>query len=504
MTKAAGLQIVISVLDESAAGFRAVLGRVQGLGDATARVGVTLAKTFAIGATAAGAMAGAVGTFGLSMNNQMEQVSAQLMAFTKDGAKTAEILDMIRERAAKTPFSFEQMATAAAGLMPAAKAAGESLEGLIETAEILAASNPAQGLEGAAFALREAVSGDFVSLMERFNLPRTMINQLKEEGLPNLEIVRRAMLGVGYDADLVSNLAQTATGRWSTFKDTLQGLAATITQPIFDRLSGGLGGVNDWLERMKPRLEEVAVRIGDWLAENADKAATALGKIIPVIADTVRTLAPVVRSMLAYGTSMAENLAIGLIQGAGYIVTALTGIGEIIASWLKPGSPPKLLPDLDQWGQKAAEVYLQGWALADTTPLTALATAIRDRLGAAIQSTVTAHNDLTAAQERLRAESERMRGILNPLQIGMRDLDEQLRRLAISQEQAMRPLLAGLEEIDQRLRDARDAFAEQLAPLDAELQAIRDRRDEIERQTRLKEIDKQLADETLDASQREL
>ena len=195
---------------------------------------------------------------GLDLNRSMENVTAQLNAFTKDGDKSAAILDMIRERAAKTPFEFNEMARATAGLLPAAKASGAELESLVEKAEILAASNPAQGLEGAAFSLREAVSGDFTSIIERFNLPRQFINKLKDEGVPALEIVQRAMKEVGFDTDLVANLAETADGKWSTFKDTFQGFAAQITKPIFDTFSSSLGSVNGWLDSNAPKLNELA------------------------------------------------------------------------------------------------------------------------------------------------------------------------------------------------------------------------------------------------------
>lgn len=231
------------------------LGTLQSIGKTA--LGVAGGGLLAIG----GGMAAAAFT-GFSMNKSMENVTAQLNAFTKDGAKSAEILEMIRERAAKTPFEFNEMAKATAGLLPAAKASGQGLESLIEKAEILAASNPAQGLEGAAFALREAVSGDFTSIIERFNLPRQFINKLKEEGVPNLEIVSRAMKEVGFDTDLVANLAETADGRWSTFMDTLTGVAATITKPIFDSFSAGLGSVNSWLSANEPLLTQMANVIG--------------------------------------------------------------------------------------------------------------------------------------------------------------------------------------------------------------------------------------------------
>jgi hypothetical protein len=173
---------------------------------------------------------------GFAFNNSMEQVTAQLNAFTKDGAASAEILEMIKTRAAATPFEFDAMAKAASALLPASKMAGVGLEQLIEQAEILAASNPAQGLEGAAFSLKEALSGDFASIIERFNLPRQYLNQLKAEGVPALEAVRMAMKQMGLDTDLVTNMAATFDGRMSTLKDTFTGFVSTITQPVFNVL----------------------------------------------------------------------------------------------------------------------------------------------------------------------------------------------------------------------------------------------------------------------------
>lgn len=259
------------VLQSVARSLQTVANEAQTVGS---RVGSTLATIGKIGLGAAAIGVGAIGvafgkvaTTGFSFNNSMEQVRAQLNAFTKDGQKSAEILDMIRERAAKTPFAFEDMARATAGLIPAATMAQIPLEKLVETAEILAASNPAEGLEGAAFALREAVSGDFTSLIERFNLPRQYINQLKEEGIPNIEIVRRAMLAMGYDAELVANMANTLQGRWSTLMDTLQGFAALITEPMFEGISAGLGTLNQTLDENKPKIESVARAIGETLGQ---------------------------------------------------------------------------------------------------------------------------------------------------------------------------------------------------------------------------------------------
>lgn len=267
------LSLIIEATDNASS----VLG---GIGKTLGNLG-RVAGGLALGGIAAlGAGVVKFASDGLSLNNSMEKVTAQLNAFTKDGAKTADIIDMVRKRAAKTPFEFNEMAKAATALLPASKQAQTGLEGIIEQAEILAASNPAEGLEGAAFALKEAVSGDFTSIIERFNLPRQYINDLKKEGVPNLEIVRRAMKEMGLDVDLVSNLAETAEGRWSTFKDTLSGVAATATKPIFEAMSKGLAGVNTVLEANAPLLERVGETIAGVLTQGIEGISAVLPRII--------------------------------------------------------------------------------------------------------------------------------------------------------------------------------------------------------------------------------
>lgn len=208
--------------------------------------------------TVTGAVGGLANAVGFDLANQMEQATAQFNAFTKDSAKSAEIIEQVRVEAAKTPFTFQEMTMAAAGLLPVTKASGESLQDLLKDAEVLSASNPMQGFEGAVFSLREAVTGDFTSIIERFNLSRSTINKLKEEGVPNIEIVRKAMLEMGFDSDLVSAKAETLEGRWSTFQDTIDNLKMRLAQPIFEAAKEGLMGLGGVLEDSMPLLEGMA------------------------------------------------------------------------------------------------------------------------------------------------------------------------------------------------------------------------------------------------------
>ena len=252
---------------------RAASGAVGALGQ-IGLAGLGL-QTLAAGAKGLG------DALGFGLNAELENTKAQLVAFTKDGAQAEKILADIKKEASLTPFAFGEMAKATAGLMPVAKQSGIALMDLVKQAEILAASNPAQGLEGAAVALKEAVGGDFVSVIERFNLPRGMLNQLKADGVPALQAVGMAMKSMGFDADLVTGLAATATGRWSTFMDTMDGLRASFSKPMFELFSAGLGGLQTLLDDNAESLTGAAEAAGAFAGKLLTDGVAAVKGFLP-------------------------------------------------------------------------------------------------------------------------------------------------------------------------------------------------------------------------------
>ena len=329
--------------------FGGIGGAVGGMIGGLSRIGLAGMGISAL----AGAARGLGEALGVGLNIEIEDVRAQIMAFTKDAKLTEQVLATVRKEADKTPFSFREIAAATAGLMPAARQANEPLMDLVKTAEILAASNPAQGLEGAAFALREAVSGDFMSVITRFNLPRSYITQLKQEGVPALEAVRRAMTAMGFDADLVANKAGTLRGRWSTFMDTIDGVRAKINQPIFDRLGAGLEQAQRWFDENKETVNLWAARI-----------AAAFGLVLDGVG----------------------ALASGFASGLGNVLSTITRIGQAIweaLSWLNPFAThsPSLVSQV-QSGTTLIQSSFRGMASV-TTDLSSVSAAIHNFISAA-------------------------------------------------------------------------------------------------------------------------
>ena len=349
---AANLDILIRAQNQASSALRAVGGDLDSLNrkagvasrgfgslQSAMGTGLKMAGGLAVaGVVALGAGFAASTVDGLKLNSTLENVTAQLYAFTKDGDKAEAILADIRTEAAKTPFAFQEMAKATASLLPAAKASGMELMDLVHTAEILAASNPAQGLEGAAFSLREALSGDFVSIIDRFNLPRQRLNELKAEGVPAIEAITIAMREMGLDADLVGNMALTMTGRWSTFKDTIDTLKATMTKPLFDVLKSSLTGMQGVLDANAPKLTALAELIGGKLAAGVQwliDGAVALSKNFDRWGESARRVGRVLLEMWAK-IKLVLNPLWELIGGFFKWEDVLLAVGFVLASVLVP------------------------------------------------------------------------------------------------------------------------------------------------------------------------
>lgn len=271
------------------------------------------------------------------LNNEMEAAAAKINAFTKDSQVTGDLLKYVNSEAAKTPFSFQDMANAVGSLLPVSRSAKVSIQDMIKQAEILAASNPMQGFEGATMALREAVSGDFTSIEERFDISRTTIQKWKDAGLSNFEIVQNAVKDAGYDFDLVSKMGETLAGRWSTFKDTIDGLLRSLTSPLFNVLKTWLMEVQTILDANSDKLTAFATSLGEKIARAASLAH-----------DGIVTFAEAWRGTWE-DSDQISNKAVRIIGRIGTAINDMRGQWADFTAGFSGSSGDALRPD-DAWG----------------------------------------------------------------------------------------------------------------------------------------------------------
>lgn len=202
-------------------------------------------------------------------------------ALLKDQKRAQDYMNWAIKESADTTFKDPEMMTTALSLAPYARDNFNLFQEYVKTAEVLAAINPLEGLEGGAFALREALSGDFVSLQERFNLPRSVINDLKKGATTAedyLKVVQKAAQSLGYDYDLVKKQGKTAIGLWNIitgnfgtmsrkFGDGILKSAVPGLQKLVDLLNENKDGVKS----IQDRLESLGQTIGTSVVSKFEK-----------------------------------------------------------------------------------------------------------------------------------------------------------------------------------------------------------------------------------------
>jgi hypothetical protein len=250
----------------------APMNAIKGIGSALSALGHAAEGARVVG----DAVMGAANAFGFGLAKELEDTRTKMIAFAGSAAEADRILADVRIEANATPFAFKELADATATLLPASKQAGIGLEGLVKQAEVLAALNPSEGLTGAAFSLREALSGDFVSIVERFNLPRDRLKELKADGVPALEAISIALKEMGVDASLVAGMANTLGGRWSTFMDTIDSARLAAVSPVYDQLGQALTVVSDIVNANTESFGGFATAIGETLASAIQSLLTFL------------------------------------------------------------------------------------------------------------------------------------------------------------------------------------------------------------------------------------
>lgn len=150
----------------------------------------------------------------------------------------------------------------------------------------------------------------------------------------------------------------------------------TVTSNIQDFIGSMIG-----IEAMGPALDTVTAQMGSALERlmqpDVQGFFRAVGSILSSFVNDALGMVP---NMYTYGANLMTSFADGVIAGANMLLDVLSQIGNMIAEWLSPGSPPKLLPDIDDWGTAAIGEWLQGFTEADFGVLDSLQKPIKSAL----------------------------------------------------------------------------------------------------------------------------
>lgn len=170
--------------------------------------------------TAAGAYKTLQATVGEAM--KMEQSQVTIDAMFDDKKLSKQYQDMLNTFAIKSPvLDSSEMFSNSKSFISQSKDV-KQLEKMWNLTERLLAVDPKQGVEGAVMAMKELMSGDTQSMVERFEMPRKALNDIKNLPLDQqLTALDKLYNKMGMTNKLVTAMGSTSLGYITQIKEAL-------------------------------------------------------------------------------------------------------------------------------------------------------------------------------------------------------------------------------------------------------------------------------------------
>jgi len=507
--------------DRASAQLRAIGGEVAHLSQQVDAAGAGMGTRLAAGisgaadafrllggaAQAVGGLIGAVANQireGFGSNVELERATIAFERFTGSAAAAQDIIAALRREAAVSPFNDQEVIAAGQALIASAHGSRDALLDLVRVAEQLATLDPVQGITGAVVALQEALSGDFESLRKRFEIPATLIQRLRDQGVPALEIVKQALEFRGLDTGAIEAFGRSFEGRLATIRSFGQELRQLVTAGPFRALTEVFGHLVELINRFGDQLRAVATAIGEMFAVLAQRAVQGLAPLLgflDAVAPGLRELVTTEfgRPMEQLGenaraaTPEVERLteALSLPQARQALRDAGNDLERLQALASRTAAPvAEINRELGDIGVKAAEIQLgadrirQGYE-AQIKPLerqldllknSAEAQRLQNAL-ASNRSTVERlqlEREITALQRAAGGATDPNAPDLTPRQRAIALALEE-RRLRLEQLDLTRQQAPAVQTIEQRLADLKRQQQDALDPSERLLQTYHDR-----------------------------
>lgn len=182
---------------------------------------------------------------------RQEMTLTQLQGLAGSDALGNDIFSMLKQQAQNSTFSTQEYTQATRSFLGFTTDQNQ-LKEMLDTNKKLALLDPIQGFDGGSFALKEAMSGDLLSLSERFELPKSFLrdNGFDSSGdyLTNLRAVQKTLEQMGMDDDAVKKFESTGLAQLTEMRNkTTDWLgqmgreAVEEMKPFFERINSFFG-----------------------------------------------------------------------------------------------------------------------------------------------------------------------------------------------------------------------------------------------------------------------
>jgi hypothetical protein len=252
---------------------------------------------------------------------QMETDKLTLGALVNDAEKANKLFDMLQQKGLKSVFSDTDFMGAGKAFLPITKDLNQ-INSLLGITERLASSNPLQGMEGASFAIREALSGDLVSLQERFNIPRSTLKEAfkgASTATEKIAALDKVLNGLGFTQKFVNKVNTSASAQWQTLQSNVTTAMAKMGGAALEKLKkpltdinkwiqgGGLNGLKDMGSKFLADAVSKAVEFGNYIKNNWPAIKQNFAELNTALAPVKEGLGAILSGAMALASYMASD-----------------------------------------------------------------------------------------------------------------------------------------------------------------------------------------------------
>src|SRR5690606_8182217 len=180
--------------------------------------------------------------------------------------------------------------------------------------------------------------------------------------------------------------SSTFSGMMSNLRDWVGNAQRFLGQPTFELVKGQLkdlltflnsGAVSNALTGLRDLFAAMATGV---IGSVRGLSGGVIGAFEGMFGDTDRSMQGFADNAFGWGENIAISFAEGIYAAASAVIEALSYLGALMTYWLVPHSAPQLLPNLDQWGKRTAEVWAGGWTQAERSSFGDLARLVAQAL----------------------------------------------------------------------------------------------------------------------------
>lgn len=185
-------------------------------------------------------ISGVLGGFGIREAQNLQRQNALLTVFTRTQARRVETEQQIRDYAEATNQAYLTSLESANSILPTVNRYRVDMQEVLSIVQRLAILDPAQGTQGAAFAIREALSGQGRSLAARFELSLSQVNGIisRAGGDPQkvIEGLNELVNQLGLTKDQFLQLQNSGVNTLQRLGDTVREAVAVAFTPALQNV----------------------------------------------------------------------------------------------------------------------------------------------------------------------------------------------------------------------------------------------------------------------------